>query len=130
MTKLSDPVARWKFALATIDQFKIEITNWIRSFRQYNCLLHFTSFFSETISIQLLWTVHLNIFINGVYSFHVSRDISIFYNSGHFSPKQSSTFQCYTHIELESLPSDYWGYIHFPIVARFIINPFYKANRQ
>jgi hypothetical protein len=79
--ELSDPVLRWKFSQETIDQFKTEMTNWIRSFR---------------------------------------KNVGIFYNSGHFGPTQSKTIECYTHVEVESIPSDSWGYIHFPIVARYV----------
>lgn len=44
---------------------------------------------------------------------------SIFYNAGHIGPCTAATINDYTHFELESLPSGGWGYLHFPVSARY-----------
>ncbi len=43
----------------------------------------------------------------------------IFYNAGHVGPRHRPLIDAYTHLELESLPSGGWGYLHFPIAARY-----------
>jgi hypothetical protein len=48
-----------------------------------------------------------------------SRDCSIFYNGGHVSPQTRANLAGYTHLELESLPSGGWGYLHFPMTMRY-----------
>lgn len=52
------------------------------------------------------------------------RDISpgtgIFYNSGHIGPYIKEQIDAYSHLEMESLPSGHWGYIHFPLTARYV----------
>jgi hypothetical protein len=47
------------------------------------------------------------------------KDCTIFYNSGHVGPTIRDSFAQYTHLELESLPSGGWGYLHFPLTGRF-----------
>jgi len=42
-----------------------------------------------------------------------------FYNAGHIGPCNKDSVGSYTHFELESLPSGSWGYLHFPITARY-----------
>ena len=44
---------------------------------------------------------------------------TIFYNSGHIGPRHRSSRDCYTHYEIESLPSGGWGYLHFPLAMRY-----------
>ena len=44
---------------------------------------------------------------------------SIFYNAGHVGPCTRDSSDAYTHFELESLPSGGWGYLHFPVTARY-----------
>jgi len=44
---------------------------------------------------------------------------SIFYNAGHVGPCTANSKDAYTHFELESLPSGGWGYLHFPVTARY-----------
>lgn len=44
---------------------------------------------------------------------------SIFYNAGHVGPCTHASSDAYTHFELESLPSGGWGYLHFPVTARY-----------
>jgi len=44
---------------------------------------------------------------------------TIFYNGGHVGPKIRPDLPSYTHLELESLPSGGWGYLHFPLTARY-----------
>ncbi|MGC9468456.1 MAG: alpha-amylase family protein [Anaerolineae bacterium] len=43
----------------------------------------------------------------------------IFYNAGHVGPGHRAMVGALTHLELESLPSGGWGYLHFPITARY-----------
>jgi hypothetical protein len=44
---------------------------------------------------------------------------TIFYNSGHIGPRHRAVAPLFTHFELESLPSGGWGYLHFPLTARY-----------
>ncbi len=46
-------------------------------------------------------------------------DLLIFYNAGHVGPRHRTMLDAFTHLELESLPSGGWGYLHFPIAARY-----------
>jgi len=46
----------------------------------------------------------------------------IFYNAGHIGPRYRTILDAYTHLELESLPSGGWGYIHFPLTVRYARN--------
>lgn len=46
-------------------------------------------------------------------------DCTIFYNAGHVGPCTYSSSSAFTHFELESLPSGQWGYLHFPLTARY-----------
>jgi len=48
-----------------------------------------------------------------------NRDCGIFYNTGHIGPCTAASADSYTHFELESLPSGAWGYLHFPVTARY-----------
>ncbi len=48
-----------------------------------------------------------------------SDDCTIFYNAGHVGPCTWDSRESYTHFELESLPSGSWGYLHFPLTARY-----------
>ena len=48
-----------------------------------------------------------------------SDDCTIFYNAGHIGPSTLASADSYSHFELESLPSGQWGYLHFPVTARF-----------
>jgi hypothetical protein len=49
----------------------------------------------------------------------IKPDCGIFYNKGHVGVQQRSVADAYTHFELESLPSGGWGYLHFPVSARY-----------
>lgn len=49
-------------------------------------------------------------------------DASIFYNSSHVGPVLKNNLEQYTHLEIESLPSGGWGYMHFPAVVRYAQN--------
>lgn len=49
-----------------------------------------------------------------------SRDCSLFYNSGHISCHHRRMLDCYSHFEIESQGSGPWGYIHFPVTARYV----------
>lgn len=51
-----------------------------------------------------------------------NQSCTIFYNSGHVGPVTKSSKDSYSHFELESLPSGNWGYLHFPITARYARN--------
>ncbi len=48
-----------------------------------------------------------------------SADCTIFYNAGHIGPCTKSSAETFSHFELESLPSGSWGYLHFPVTARY-----------
>ena len=48
-----------------------------------------------------------------------SASATIFYNAGHIGPTTKVSADTYTHYELESLPSGGWGYLHFPVSARY-----------
>ncbi len=48
-----------------------------------------------------------------------SSNCTIFYNAGHVGPCTRASRDAYTHFELESLPSGNWGYLHFPVTARY-----------
>ena len=45
-------------------------------------------------------------------------DASIFYNAGHVGPETRRTLEQITHLEVESLPTGHWGYLHFPVCGR------------
>ncbi len=48
------------------------------------------------------------------------KDCTIFYNAGHISPFARDSFDAYSHLELESLPSTgQWGYLHYPLTTRY-----------
>jgi len=49
----------------------------------------------------------------------VKLDGLIFYNSGHIGPRHRPALDAFTHLELESLPSGGWGYLHFPTTMRY-----------
>ncbi|MFC1527055.1 hypothetical protein ACFL6X_09640 [Candidatus Latescibacterota bacterium] len=51
-----------------------------------------------------------------------SDDCTIFYNAGHVGPRHRQVVEAYTHLELESLPSGGWGYLHFPLTIRYARN--------
>ncbi len=46
-------------------------------------------------------------------------DALVFFNAGHVGPRHREMLDAFTHLELESLPSGGWGYLHFPITARY-----------
>jgi hypothetical protein len=46
-------------------------------------------------------------------------EATVFFNSGHVGPHHRERVANYTHLELESLPSGGWGYMHFPVTQRF-----------
>lgn len=48
-----------------------------------------------------------------------SANCTIFYNAGHVGPCVRKSRDAYTHLELESLPSGSWGYLHFPVTVRY-----------
>jgi len=49
----------------------------------------------------------------------INPDQLVFYNAGHIGPNQRDALDAFTHLELESLPGDQWGYDHFPQTARY-----------
>ncbi|MBP8951010.1 MAG: beta-galactosidase trimerization domain-containing protein [Armatimonadetes bacterium] len=49
----------------------------------------------------------------------VCPEATVFFNSGHCGPKHRKMINAFTHLELESLPSGGWGYMHFPLAQRF-----------
>ncbi len=52
----------------------------------------------------------------------LDKNCTIFYNGGHVGPYIRSSINSYTHLELESLPSGGWGYLHFPLTSRYARN--------
>ena len=46
-------------------------------------------------------------------------EATVFFNSGHAGPKHRRMIDSFTHLELESLPSGGWGYLHFPLAQRY-----------
>jgi hypothetical protein len=52
----------------------------------------------------------------------LDKNCTIFYNSGHIGPHIRDTVPANTHLELESLPSGGWGYLHLPLTARYARN--------
>lgn len=52
----------------------------------------------------------------------INPSVGIFYNGSHISPVLKGALDCYSHIEIESLPSGGWGYMHFPITVRYARN--------
>lgn len=46
-------------------------------------------------------------------------EATVFFNSGHVGPRHRRVIHNFTHLELESLPSGGWGYMHFPVAQRF-----------
>ena len=79
----SDPTQRQAFGLHTVNEFKRDMTAFVRQF---------------------------------------SPDCTIFYNAGHVGPRHRQIADAYTHLELESLPSGGWGYLHFPLTIRYARN--------
>jgi hypothetical protein len=49
----------------------------------------------------------------------LDKDCTIFYNGGHIGPDIRPSLNTYSHLELESLPSGGWGYLHFPLTSRY-----------
>jgi len=49
----------------------------------------------------------------------VRPDIGIYYNHAHVRTSHRDIIGGFTHLELESLPSGGWGYMDFPITARY-----------
>lgn len=49
-------------------------------------------------------------------------EATVFFNSGHAGPKHRGMIHAFTHLELESLPSGGWGYMHFPLAQRYARN--------
>jgi hypothetical protein len=60
------------------------------------------------------WKNEMTAFIRSM-----DKDCTIFYNGGHVGPTIRQTLPTYTHLELESLPSGGWGYLHFPLTSRY-----------
>ncbi|WP_024613709.1 beta-galactosidase trimerization domain-containing protein [Clostridium sp. Ade.TY] len=52
----------------------------------------------------------------------INENVAIFYNGSHISPALKGSIDFYSHIEIESLPSGGWGYMHFPITVRYARN--------
>ncbi len=46
-------------------------------------------------------------------------EATIFYNAGHIGPETARTLDQVTHLEIESLATGHWGYLHFPMTARY-----------
>ncbi|HOX37708.1 MAG TPA: beta-galactosidase trimerization domain-containing protein [Candidatus Brocadiia bacterium] len=46
-------------------------------------------------------------------------DATVFFNAGHVGPRHRGMIGAFSHLELESLPSGGWGYMHFPVAQRY-----------
>lgn len=46
-------------------------------------------------------------------------DVRCFFNSGHIAPDIRDSLNLYSHLEIESLPTGGWGYMHFPVTVRY-----------
>lgn len=49
----------------------------------------------------------------------VRPDMPVFHNSGHISKSDTQVLKYFSHLEIESLPTSFWGYDHFPLSAKF-----------
>lgn len=47
---------------------------------------------------------------------------TLFFNGGHIGPSNKTSLDTFTHLEIESLPSGFWGYDNFPVVMRYVRN--------
>jgi hypothetical protein len=45
--------------------------------------------------------------------------VTVFHNAGHVGPEFLPILSAVSHLEVESLPTGGWGYMHFPISARY-----------
>jgi hypothetical protein len=45
--------------------------------------------------------------------------VTVFHNAGHVGPEFLPFLPTVSHLEVESLPTGGWGYMHFPIAARY-----------
>ncbi len=52
----------------------------------------------------------------------LDKNCKVFFNGGHIGPLIRPELPSYSHLELESLPSGGWGYLHFPLTARYARN--------
>lgn len=48
-----------------------------------------------------------------------NKHCTVFFNGGHVGPEFRPRIQNYSHLEVESLPSGGWGYMHFPMTSRY-----------
>lgn len=48
------------------------------------------------------------------------KDCPVFHNSGHIRKGDSDNLKYFSHLEIESLPTGFWGYDHFPISAKYV----------
>ncbi len=46
-------------------------------------------------------------------------DVRCFFNAGHIDPAIRDSLDLYSHLEIESLPTGGWGYMHFPVTVRY-----------
>jgi len=49
----------------------------------------------------------------------IDPEVSVFFNAGHVGTRHRAVIDAYSHWELETLPSGGWGYLHFPVSARY-----------
>ncbi|MCU0352756.1 MAG: beta-galactosidase trimerization domain-containing protein [Cytophagales bacterium] len=49
----------------------------------------------------------------------IDKQAGLFFNGGHIGPSIRPSIGTYSHLELESLPSGGWGYLHFPLTSRY-----------
>ncbi len=49
-------------------------------------------------------------------------DMPVFHNAGHIRRGDRDVLKFFSHLELESLPTGGWGYDHFPMSAKYVVN--------
>lgn len=49
-------------------------------------------------------------------------DMPVFHNAGHIRRGDRAVLEHFSHLELESLPTGGWGYDHFPMSAKYVVN--------
>ncbi len=52
----------------------------------------------------------------------LDKKAGVFFNGGHIGPSIRPELSSFSHLELESLPSGGWGYLHFPLTSRYARN--------
>lgn len=59
----------------------------------------------------------MSLFVRGI-----RENLTIFYNAGYIGTRHKKAIDTFSHLEIESLPSGFWGYMHFPVTAFYARN--------